>query len=60
MGLYSSIILPTRWGGGGESKGLRAREEIQRRVKKMEGLGGGEEEKNFGGLSYLLFYSILG
>ena len=26
-------------GGGEESKGLRAREENQRRVKKMEGLG---------------------
>ncbi len=42
-------------GGGGKSKSLRAREENQRRVKKMEGLrGGGEEGKNFGGLSYFI------
>jgi hypothetical protein len=33
-GVYSSIIPP--WGGGKESKGLRAREENQRRVEKME------------------------
>ena len=32
-------------GGGKESKGVRAREEIQRRVKKMEGLGGGGEKR---------------
>ena len=34
-GVYSSIIPPP-WGGGKESKGLRAREENQRRVEKME------------------------
>jgi hypothetical protein len=33
-GVYSSIIPPP-WGGGKESKGLRAREENQR-VEKME------------------------
>ena len=27
---------PAPWGGGKESKGLRAREENQRRVEKME------------------------
>jgi hypothetical protein len=27
---------PSPWGGGKESKGLRAREENQRRVEKME------------------------
>jgi hypothetical protein len=35
-GVYSSIIPPPPWGGGKESKGLRAREENQRRVEKME------------------------
>jgi hypothetical protein len=34
-GVYSSIIPHPR-GGGKESKGLRAREENQRRVEKME------------------------
>ena len=34
-GVYSSIIPPPPWGGGKESKGLRAREENQR-VEKME------------------------
>ena len=34
-GVYSSIIPPP-WGSGKESKGLRAREENQRRVEKME------------------------
>jgi hypothetical protein len=34
-GVYSPIIPPP-WGGGKESKGLRAREENQRRVEKME------------------------
>ena len=34
-GVYSSIIPPP-WGGGKESRGLRAREENQRRVEKME------------------------
>ena len=34
-GVYSSIIPPP-WGGGKESKGLRAREGNQRRVEKME------------------------
>jgi hypothetical protein len=34
-GVYSSIIPPPL-GGGKESKGLRAREENQRRVEKME------------------------
>jgi hypothetical protein len=33
-GVYSSIIPP--WGRRKESKGLRAREENQRRVEKME------------------------
>ena len=40
-------------GGGGESKGFRAREENQRRVKK-NGRTGGKEGKNFGGLSYFI------
>ncbi len=40
-------------GGGKESKGLRAREENQRRAKKIRGAGG-KEEKNFGGLSYFI------
>jgi hypothetical protein len=37
-GVYSSIIPPppTPGGGGKGSKGLRAREENQRRVEKME------------------------
>ena len=35
-GVYSSIIPPPPFGGGKESKGLRAREENQRRVEKME------------------------
>jgi hypothetical protein len=37
-GVYSSIIPPPPppLGGGKESKGLRAREENQRRVEKME------------------------
>ena len=36
-GVYSSIIPPPPpWGWGKESKGLRAREENQRRVEKME------------------------
>ena len=35
-GVYSSIIPPPPWGGGKESKGLRAREENQRRVETME------------------------
>ena len=30
------IIPPPPWGGGKESKGLRAREESQGRVEKME------------------------
>jgi hypothetical protein len=35
--LFFPILLPNSpWGGGKESKGLRAREENQRRVEKME------------------------
>jgi hypothetical protein len=39
---------PPPWGGGKESKGLRAREENQRRVEK-NGKAEGKEEKNFRG-----------
>ena len=53
-GVYSSIIPPPGEGGGGEeSKGLWAREENQRRVKKI-GRAGGKEGENFGGLSYFI------
>jgi hypothetical protein len=34
--VYILLYPPPPWGGGKESKGLRAREENQRRVEKME------------------------
>jgi hypothetical protein len=37
--VYSPIIPPPPWGGGKESKGLRDREENQRRVEKWKGRG---------------------
>jgi hypothetical protein len=42
-GVYSSIIPPPPWGGGKESKGLRVREENQRRVEKNRKAEGKEE-----------------
>jgi hypothetical protein len=36
QGCIFFYISPPPWGGGKESKGLRAREENQRRVEKME------------------------
>jgi hypothetical protein len=55
-GVYSSITPPPPWGGGKESKGLRAREENQRRVEKMERQR--EKKRNDFVLSMLVYAPI--